>query len=160
MTNGGGRMGILDSGRYRANNGEEFFGGTITSSMSSGGQHQRLSRQGKFVGREVRTSYQLATGFERISLGSGSEVHHNFKGLNPLLSTIGSGGTDGEGNKRAMQHMNKQDSAHSIQSGLSKNDGGPIDPEKILKNNEQRTFIMVKNIPCRYTNIEIKQDFD
>lgn len=70
-----------------------------------------------------------------------------------MLGTIGSGGTD---DKNMPKNMNKQDSSQSFYSSLSKNDGGPIDPEKILKGEETRTNIMVKNIPCKYSNIEIK----
>ena len=159
MTNGGGR--VIESGRYRNLNDGGIFG-TITSSMSSGGDH-RQTRQGKVYGREVRTHHPQASGYERISYGSGSEVLHNLPGgkfKDILLGTIGSGGTDGEAKNMAQQHMKKQDSSQSFFSSVSKNDGGPIDPEKILKCEETRTNIMVKNIPCRYTNIEIKQDFD
>jgi hypothetical protein len=31
------------------------------------------------------------------------------------------------------------------------NDGGPVDLDKILSGLETRTNLMVKNIPCRYT---------
>ena len=43
---------------------------------------------------------------------------------------------------------------------MSGNDGGPIDLEKILTGEETRTRLMVKNIPCRYTHNEIKNDFE
>jgi RNA recognition motif-containing protein len=42
---------------------------------------------------------------------------------------------------------------------MSKNDGGPVEIDKILKNEETRTNLMVKNVPCRYTYAEIKEDF-
>ena len=45
-------------------------------------------------------------------------------------------------------------------STSSKNDGGPIDMEKILRGEETRTNLMVKNIPCRYTHKEILTDFE
>ena len=49
---------------------------------------------------------------------------------------------------------------HSFISNTSFNDGGPIDLEKILRGEETRTCLMVKNIPCRYTHNEIKNDFE
>lgn len=56
--------------------------------------------------------------------------------------------------------IQKQESRNSFISCTSTNDGGPVDLEKILKGEETRTNIMVKNIPCRYSYAEIKQDFE
>jgi len=43
---------------------------------------------------------------------------------------------------------------------MGQNDGGPIDTEKIRSGEETRTNLMVRNIPCRYSKDEIKQDFE
>lgn len=41
-----------------------------------------------------------------------------------------------------------------------KNDGGPIDNDKIINGDESRTNLMVRNIPCKYTKEELKADFE
>jgi len=40
-----------------------------------------------------------------------------------------------------------------------KNDGGPVDVDRIARNEETRTNLMVKNVPCRYRAPEISADF-
>jgi hypothetical protein len=83
-----------------------------------------------------------------------------------MLGTIRStgGGSDDYGSKYinpiAIPDMQNQESRHSFISSASNNDGGPIDLDKILAGEEYRTNIMVKNIPCRYSYNEVKQDFE
>jgi hypothetical protein len=43
---------------------------------------------------------------------------------------------------------------------MSKNDGGPVEVDKIFNCEETRTNLMIKNIPCKYTQSEIRADFD
>ena len=47
-----------------------------------------------------------------------------------------------------------------MQSSIGGNEGGPVDLEKILSGHETRTNLMVKNIPCRYTEEQIKKYFN
>lgn len=39
------------------------------------------------------------------------------------------------------------------------NEGGPVDIGKIARNEEKRTNLMVKNVPCRYRRHEVEADF-
>jgi len=97
MTPGGTRP-LQNSSRFR-NGGAQIFA-TITSSMSSGGENQNNAKRfsKNYISNEessmrVKTHNPIATGFERISYGSGLEIHHNFpeyKVNNVLLGTIGS----------------------------------------------------------------------
>jgi len=84
-----------------------------------------------------------------------------------LLGTIGShgGGSDDHCHSKYINRLDhnmlqKQDSQQSFISNISKNDGGPVDIDKIAKNEETRTNLMVKNVPCRYTYGEIRADFE
>lgn len=117
---------------------------------------------------EVKTHNPAATGFERFSSGSGVELQHNFPGsrINQIMngSIRSVGGSDDLGrqyiNPIAVPDIQKQDSKQSFMSSASMNDGGPVELDKILKGEETRTNIMVKNIPCKYTYNEVKQDFE
>ena len=59
--------------------------------------------------------------------------------------------------------MEKKDSQRSFMSSQGCHgwhDGGPFDVTKLLNGEETRTNLMVKNVPCRYTQQEIRADFD
>ena len=43
---------------------------------------------------------------------------------------------------------------------IDKQDGGPVDIEKIKSGEEIRTNLMVKNIPCQYQKTQIRDDFE
>jgi hypothetical protein len=102
--------------------------------------------------------------FEKISVGSNSglEIHNMHGGcINPqnfLMGTIGShGGGSDDCNKyvnplgRRMEKKDSEQSFMSSQGFQSWNDGGPFDVMKLLNGEETRTNLMVKNVPCRYT---------
>lgn len=62
--------------------------------------------------------------------------------------------------KHVMEKVSSRTSIDCI-SNFSKNEeGGPIDRDLIMKGLEDRTNLMVKNIPCRYTEEQIRADFE
>jgi hypothetical protein len=108
--------------------------------------------------------------FDKISVSSsGLEIRNMPPGYNQqnMMGTIGSShgvGSD-DCNKYVGGHLaklEKKDSQQSFVSNFSQSqhDGGALDLKKILTGEEVRTNLMVRNVPCRYTQQEIRADFD
>ena len=55
--------------------------------------------------------------------------------------------------------LQKKDSDQSFVSS-GQHEGGPIDYDRMISGEETRTYLMVCNIPCRYSKDDIKQDFE
>ena len=160
----------MQGGRQRV----DGFDPSCQSNMSSG-DYQLMLNQFNIKNKrnsECGTQGQTQTHrFEKISVNSsGLEIRNMPPGYNQqnMMGTIGSShgvGSDDCNKQVSGGHFNKMEKKDSQQSfvsnfSYSQYDGGALDLNKILSGEEKRTNLMVRNVPCRYSQAEIRADFD